>query len=39
MFNYFFDTNQYTELLQYLSLFLLFVIGFMVISCQKAEIK
>jgi len=30
MFNYFFDTNDYTELLQYLSLFLLFVIGAMI---------
>jgi len=30
MFNYFFDTRDYTELLQYLSLFLLFVIGTMV---------
>ena len=30
MFNYFFDTREYTEILQYLSLFLLFVIGTMV---------
>ena len=30
MFNYFFDTSDYTEILQYLSLFLLFVIGTMV---------
>jgi len=30
MFNYYFDTRDYTELLQYLSLFLLFVIGSMV---------
>jgi hypothetical protein len=30
MFNYFFDTRDYTELLQYLSLFLLFVIGTMI---------
>jgi len=30
MFNYFFDTREYTELLQYLSLFLLFVIGTMI---------
>ena len=29
MFNYYFDTHDYTELLQYLSLFLLFVIGTM----------
>jgi len=30
MFNYYFDTNDYTEILQYLSLFLLFVIGTMI---------
>ena len=30
MFNYFFDTNDYTEILQYLSLFLLFVIATMI---------
>lgn len=39
MFNYFFDTNQYTELLQYLSLFLLFVIGFMVYFMSKSGDK
>ena len=30
MFNYYFDTSEYTEILQYVSLFLLFVIGTMV---------
>ena len=30
MFNYYFDTAQYTEVLQYVSLFLLFVIGTMI---------
>jgi hypothetical protein len=30
MFSYYFDTSEYTELLQYVSLFLLFVIGTMV---------
>ena len=30
MFNYYFDTSQYTEILQYVSLFLLFVIGTMI---------
>jgi hypothetical protein len=30
MFNYYFDTSEYTEILQYVSLFLLFVIGTMI---------
>jgi hypothetical protein len=30
MFSYYFDTSQYTEILQYVSLFLLFVIGAMI---------
>ena len=36
MFNYFFDTNQYTEILQYVSLFLLFVIGSMLYFMSKS---
>ncbi len=36
MFNYFFDSNQYTELLQYVSLFLLFVIGSMLYFMSKS---
>lgn len=41
MFNYFFDTSEYTELLQYLSLFLLFVIGTMIyyLSNDNAEMN
>tara|TARA_B100001248_G_C27313232_1_gene423032 strand:+ start:194 stop:1021 length:828 start_codon:yes stop_codon:yes gene_type:complete len=30
MFSYYFDTNEYAEILQYISLFLLFVIGIMI---------
>ena len=31
MFSYTFDTSEYAEILQYVSLFLLFVIGAMII--------
>jgi hypothetical protein len=36
MVNYFFDTSQYTEILQYVSLFLLFVIGSMLYFMSKS---